>query len=356
MPKFCVIKNFSFSNYKSHRFTDYSEVNLKKILAADPIDTVSFVDFDGTDNFVDLISKIFTNHKTPKSGESTIESYTDSTAESTTESKAESKSLLEVINCVYTESTLLQAIYSESSEESERSDKFDILILVKRKLSDDDSYTFVNHLNESGIDIYRDKYLDVDHTDVVTFIRSKFVHKCVQISDDGDVIDTECINLSLDQYTGILKFDKTADIAEARYVHYQNLSTSISDEHTFESKDAEQKCLNDLFHEKLSSTGSDYVFAQREITKDIYLDCYCRPFVSQQAGKNEFFSKLFGEDIFGDVILLCEVHKNEEERIVSLDTKLLLKLCDILNKKKETSDVTIKQKNPHFFNIFRELC
>lgn len=304
MCKFALFKNFSF-NF-TNEFSEFS--NHSKFGHDSIAKDVAFVDFDNT---VDLITKIATEL------DDVLKKFPE-------------RPPLDVLNCLYTKDTLIQGFYVESGESV-----YEKIIFVKRKILNDDSYTYVN------FDPSDDKfeYLDMQLDDIVKIIKGKYVSNALVISSSGNIKNIECMDTYDDASdSGVLKISHDEIIREVKYLNVKNILKK------FGSNEPNEEELSKILSEKIDSTGSTYVCTQLEFSLGL-LNCYCEVVAMN---KNDVISGLMDMDVYGDVIITLENHLNDDSRLLDITPELFNKILD--NKQKNFT-----MKNKYFCNVYYEL-
>jgi hypothetical protein len=299
MTKFALLKNVSFN------FSE-TEVLSNELLESHLDGKVFFHDFTGT---ADLFEKMHSHL---------------------------GKCMVEILNCKYDETFLLQAFYSENST----TEVHENLIIVKRKINENDSYTFLEFdSNNPSTDIYT--YYDVLLNDLYDVLKGKYNHKGIIIRSDNSISDVVFYDkYNKDNHSGELKITKTdGSIDTYKYISIN----SIVSKHENDNLSPEE--FSKVLQEHIDSTESNYLYAQKDFGLGI-LNCYY-----QMIGivKNDTISKLIGDEIYGDVIVGLENNLNDDSRILNLDKILFEKITKL------TQITNFTPKNEYFCNIYKEL-
>jgi hypothetical protein len=299
MTKFALLKNVSFN------FSE-KDVLSKEFLESHLDGKVFFHDFTGTK---DLFEKMHTHL---------------------------GKCMVEILNCKYDETYLLQAFYPENSS----TEVHENLVIVKRKINEKDSYTFLEFDSSNPTtDVYI--YCDVLLDDLLDVLESKYNHKGIIVRSDNSVDNIAFYDkYNKDNHSGELKITKTDGTTNT----YKYISiNSIVSKHENDNLSPEE--FSKVLQEHIDSTESNYLYAQRDFGLGI-LNCYY-----QIIGiiKNDTISKLISDEIYGDVVVGLENNLNDDSRILNLDKELFEKIIKL------TQMTNFSPKNEYFCNIYKEL-
>lgn len=183
MGKLAVLKSVSFEGKKT--FSETTDDVLIKYLE----DKVEYYQFDETANLYSIIQEIFG-----------------------------ARSNIEIANCHYDKNTLIQAF----SIDDEQNKFHDNVVLVKRFVLDDDTYTFLEYdQNNPSSDRY--KYDDVNLNDIVNILRNKTIINTVNVNCDGVKTNDQIICLNDTEDVGKILIKSTN-----KEIIYLNLSNIIN--------------------------------------------------------------------------------------------------------------------------------
>lgn len=299
MTKFALLKNVSFN------FSE-TDVLSNEFLESCLDGKVFFHEFEGT---TDLFEKIHTHL---------------------------GKCMVEILNCKYNETHLLQAFYPENTP----GEVHENLVIVKRKINENDSYTFLEFdYSNPSTDIYT--YCDVLLIDIIDILNSKYNHKGVIVHSDNSINNIIFYDkYNKETYSGELKITKSNGSVDT----YKYISiNSIVSKH--ENDNLSPEDFSKVIQEHIDRTESNYLYAQRDFGLGI-LNCYY-----QMIGimKNDTISKLIGDEIYGDVVVGLENNLNDDSRILNLDKGLFDKIIKL------TQIENFAPKNQYFCNIYKEL-
>jgi hypothetical protein len=239
---------------------------------------------------------------------------------------------IEISNCYYDDQYLIQTFNADSDF-----DQFhEYIIVVKRKIFDNDTYTFTEY-NPQDPSSDKYTYISVTEDDIVNILRKRNVYSAVLISEDGDVKNEEIIVLKDSPDVG-----KILSKNQEKEIVYLNVSNIVN---------ANQKMtpeqLDDFLKEKINSYCADYFFIQVSLGFCI-LNCYYQSFANK---KNETLSRLLGHDVFGDAIIFIQSATNDDnDTILHINKDFFQKLISLAFGGKK-----VKPQNKYFFNIYREL-
>lgn len=291
MTKFALLKKVSFN---------VTNNNIGLYLS----DKVSFHEFNGTINLFQEIHKLLGNK------------------------------MIEILNCDYNETHLLQAFFLENTED----DVYENIIITKRKINENDKYIYTTETELIKNDEFT--HCDVTFEDIERIMLRKCNTHGIQIEDDGTLTNVifnveynhtnHCgtLNITIDDVSQSIKFLNYPSLI--KYHENDNLSS-------------EQ--LSSLVSNKIIETDSQYFYTQKEFGLGL-LNCYC-PIYGEN--KNEIMSCLLSEDICGNTFVGLENHLNDDSRILPLNINMLHKIIKFIKTKNH------KQKNSFFCNIFYEL-
>jgi hypothetical protein len=300
MGKLAVLKSVSFEIKRS--FDDLSDECIKKYLE----NKLDFINFNNTYEMFHTVKKTFSEYIDPD---------------------------IEVANCYYNKKYIIQSFSVDNENESIHNS----IVLVKRKINDNDTYTFSEFdPNKPESDVYN--YDDITIEDIEKIIRKKSIINCVDISSDGKVKNENIILLNQNNDVGkILLQNKKTEI------FYLNMSNIMN---KYNNSEHENR-IDEIIREKTNAYCTSHFFTQIDIGLGI-LNCY---YENSSENKNEVISKLIGHDIYGNAIVFLQSNfDNDTETFLDLDNDLFNRLFDII-----TNEKKLKRKNEYFFNIYREL-
>jgi hypothetical protein len=300
MGKLVILKSVSFEI--KNTFEDLSDEHIKKYLE----NKIEFVDFGNTAEMFKIVKKTF--------GE-------DIDAD------------IEVANCYYNKKTIIQSFSVENDNELLHNN----IILIKRSIHDNDTYTFSEfdpRKLESDVYNYEDMLID----DITKIIKKKSIINCVDIGYDGKIENENIILLNQNNDVGKILLQN-----KKREIFYLNISNIVN---KYSNSETENK-IDAIIKEKTSAYCTSHFFTQIDIGLGI-LNCY---YENSAENKNEVISKLIGHDIYGNAIVFLQSNfDNDTETFLDLDSDLFNRLFDII-----TNGIKIKRKNGYFFNIYREI-
>jgi hypothetical protein len=300
MGKLAILKSVSFEI--KNTFEDLSDERVKKYLD----DKIEFIDFNDTTELFKIVKKTF--------GEN-IDAD------------------IEVMNCYYDKKIIIQSFSVDNENESLHNN----IILVKRSINDNDTYTFSEFdPNKPESDVYNYENMLIE--DIIKIIKKKSIINCVDIECNGKIANENIILLNQNNDVGkILLHNKKKEI------FYLNMSNIMN---KYNSSEPENK-IDAIIREKTNAYCTSHFFTQIDIGLGI-LNCY---YENSAENKNEVISKLIGHDIYGNAIVFLQSNfDHDTETFLDLDSDLFNRLFDII-----TNEKKIKRKNGYFFNIYREL-
>lgn len=299
--KLAILSDFSFNfenNEKSlSKETIFEYLNNK----------VEFVEFNGTKNLMEYIHSILGNQ------------------------------ILEVLNCTYTKTELIQAFYVDNNSE----ETYKKIIMVKRLLSDSDTYTYVDFNPTENKDPY--VHIDMTNDDIYGIIRSKYIHRGVCVKANGEIREIEYIDKGCEN--GSIGKINVLGVGSKKYINVKNV---VNDMGNTEGDQQENK-LNVLIEDMLKlpeNEDTTHIYSQSDISVGL-LNCYYEMF---GINKNKFVSELLNIEVYGDVIIGLENSLNSDTRILSLTTSLFENLCKFIR----DADKNFKMKNQNICNIYYE--
>lgn len=300
--KFVLIENISFK-------LDNNFQNISKNEIQSRFDTgVTYYDFDGTLDLFKQMNKLMGNN------------------------------MLELINCSYDTTTVIQSAYIENDTSIHQK-----IIFFKRKLRVDDSYTFLE-FNPESPDLY--EYEDMTIDDLVNILYNKYVHTGIILYSNGNMENIEYIyddNENDTMYGTILYKKNSSVINSAKYLHLINIVQNLKDESSDDKLD--ELKYNSKIEEKMNELQCTHLYNQKDFKIGTF-NCYYPVFGEQP---NSIMSELLNEQVYGNVIITLETRLNNDERLLNLDTKLFQLIMNTIK------NPNFVPKNKHYFNIYYEL-
>jgi hypothetical protein len=300
MGKLAILKSVSFE--VKNNFEDLTNEIIQNYLK----DKLEFIDFDNTTNMFKIIKKTF--------GENVDAD-------------------IEVANCYYNNKSVIQSFSVDNDSELLHSN----IILVKRIISDNDTYTF-SEFDPSNPDSDNYKYEDITIEDITKIMRKKSVINAIDICCDGKLSNENIILLNQNNDVGKILLEN-----KKKEIFYLNVSNIMN---KYNNSENENK-IDEIIKEKTNAYCTTHFFTQIDIGLGI-LNCYCE---NSSETKNEIISKLINHDIYGNAIVFLQSNfDNDTDTFLDLDLDLFNRLFDII-----TNNKKIKRKNGYFFNIYKEL-
>lgn len=240
------------------------------------------------------------------------------------------KSSIDIENCKFDNEFLYQ--YFSINNDIEKLHKN--LILVKRKIREDDSYTFLEYdPNAPETDVF--EYCDVTKDDIVDIIRNKSLIPALIIKDNGEITQENLLFLNRNDDVGKIMLE--TNNKELFYLNIANIVNKYTDN---------EELINETIKEKSFAYSANYFYTQIS-NGPLIFNCF---YLSHSENKNENMSKLINYDIYGDAIIFLQNNSdNDTDTIINITKELFDKIYDVIVNKKK-----IKRKNIHFFNIYRE--
>lgn len=238
---------------------------------------------------------------------------------------------IDIGNCKFNEKFLYQ--YFSIDNENEQLHKN--LILVKRKIREEDSYTFLEYdPNIPETDVF--EYCDVTKDDIIDIIRSKSLIPGLIIKDNGEIIEQNLLFLNRNDDVGKIVLE-----TNNKEIFYLNIANIVNKHNNNDN------LVNEIMKEKANAYGTNYFYTQI-CNGPLIFNCF---YLSHSETKNEIVSNLINDDIYGDVIIFIQNNcDNDTDTIIDASKDLFNKIYDVIVNQKK-----IKRKNPHFFNIYKEL-
>lgn len=306
MPKIALLENVSFHVIPNN---DSSYDSYKKFVE----EKIKFIEINNTYD-------IFSNIKTYFCKDQKIDT-------------------LDIENCVYTKDHVIQGFYAENNDKS--IDYYNKIMLVKRKIIADDTYTYFDISDDEKLKNSPYEYLDVTIDDIINIMKSFHSTKGVLVFPSEYMKDIEfTTEYDEETHTGVLRY--MLDNKECS-IKYLNLLKLV---HMFEDngENVEGSDFHKKIEDKMSEYNASHIYTQCDVRLGI-LNCY-----SEFSGtmKNSYVSKIIQNDVYGTAIVGLENHLNNDNRILELSSYTLEKI------KKLFTDKYVS-KNKMFCNIFFEL-
>lgn len=300
IAQFALLKNVSF-----HFTQNISELTTE-IIQSYLQDKLEFVEFDGTNDFLMKMK------------------------ESLKDDMSETNKLVDVINIHYDSKYVIQAVFVDNNSQN-----FNNIILFKRLINKNDSYTWYEFNLDPTVEIYT--YKPITISEIATIIYQKNIMHGIIVHTDGSMKNIICSDLDKSEY-GILSVINDGTKNELPYVNMVNILQSLTD------KDLENDKFSHVLHAKIQHSNADYLYSQQNIQIGL-LNCY---YSLCDGEHNEVMTKIIGNDIKGDVIVCLENHLNEDKRMLPLNVQTFKNIVNYISKGKNTI------KNNLFTNIFYE--
>lgn len=246
--------------------------------------------------------------------------------------------MIEVQNCSYDEKYLIQAFFIEDNSCSVH----DNIIMVKRLINDDDSYTYLTATADKLEQNEMFTYLDVSYEDIEVVLRRKTELKCVIVKTNGDVNNVMC-SISHNNDTQIGTLSVKTESGNKKTFNYLDIPL-ICNKESESGKTSEQ--IDEIITKKTEELNVDFFYSQYHFSMGL-LNCYSPIFGKE---KNNVMSELLGMDFYGDILISLENNLNEDERLLDLDSAIFNKIKKIFNK------TNFENKNKLFCNIYYELA
>jgi hypothetical protein len=246
--------------------------------------------------------------------------------------------MLELINCLYDKTTIIQSAYIENDTSLHQK-----IIFFKRKLRIDDSYTFLE-FNPEIPDLY--EYEDITQDDLVNILYNKYVHTGIILYANGSIENIEyTYNESENDntYGNIVYKRQNNTTHSAKYLHLINIMQNLKDDNNGENVDENE--YHAKMEEKMNDLQCTHLYNQKDFGLGTF-NCYYPIFGEQP---NAIMSKLLNEQVYGNVVVTLETYLNNDERLLNLDVLLFESIM------KTISIPNFVPKNKHYFNIYHEL-
>ena len=244
------------------------------------------------------------------------------------------KGIYEIINCYYDESVLIQAIFLEDNV----SENYKKLILVKRKIHENDTYTFLEFDPTSNTEKYQYETMIMD--DVVNVVMDKNLNKGVYVHSNKQIDNVLYYDKTESNQLGTLVVLHDGNVREFKYLNLVNIMQEVSDKNLTDDE------FTETLKTRLDESGADYLYTQKDFGLGL-LNCYYQTFGFT---KNEIISKLIKEDISGDVIIGLENKLNDDSRLLGITKDTFKKIIEL------TQNTNFKVKNGIFCNVYYELA
>lgn len=248
------------------------------------------------------------------------------------------KGVLEVMNCDYDKNYLTQGLYFENDI-----DMYKKLALVKRKIKQNDSYTFLD-FDPKNPDDEKYEYISINIEDIVELFRNKYVHAGIIVTYDGIFKQIEYIDLDdSDKQKGKIIYKLNDSDIEINYLNFVNVIQELHEKQTSISN------IDKYLHEKIEELNIDHMYSKKDFAIGVF-SCYIQ---TKSLYQNEIISKLFKDCIFGNVIIGLETKHHNDVRSLKLTPELFKQILNFINV--NDGNKKYKPKNIDFFNIFNEL-
>lgn len=244
------------------------------------------------------------------------------------------KSNIDITNCKFDGEYLYQSFSVDKDNEKLHEN----LVITKRKIKHDDTYTFLGfNPNIPETDIY--EFVDLTIDDIVNIIKKKSLLPALIIKDNGDIVKENLLYLNRNDDVGKILLE-----SNNKEILYLNIANIINGQKNLEN----ENLIESIIKEKTAAYGTNYCFTQISIGLSLF-NCFYHSFAEK---KNEIMSNLLQHDIYGDSIIFLQNNSdNDTDTVIDLNKELFEKIFDIVVNNKK-----LKRQNPHFFNIYRELC
>jgi hypothetical protein len=255
----------------------FSDVTFDNI--ANTIDTVEFT-FDGTRDLLSQLNNIL---------------------------NAQQGDTMEISNVSYDDKYLIQT-YSLTENPCNE-------IIVKRKLKQNDCYTFTHNILEGIEEDF--EYVDFKRDDVIAAIRSKFVHKSLFVAPTNIINEVELlmtkINDDNDEIGNLfVKNISTGQISSHKFLFLQHLIVTLSEKY--------EEGLIDEEYAKILNANPDieYIYTQHTLGLCImstYSACIGNTL-------NAMMSTLIKEQLYGNCFVCISDNNNHSSIPLDLTTEL----------------------------------
>jgi hypothetical protein len=249
--------------------------------------------------------------------------------------------MLEIINSSYDSQTVTQAVYIENDSHMHQK-----MIILKRNLRQDDSYTFLE-FQPNLPELY--EYVNVTYDDLVEMVYQKYVHCGIIVNSNGSVHNIDYIykdDINDPNYGNIIYKKCTEDsLHEIKYLHLINIMQQLKDGYSNENEEMDSDKFNKLLEDKMNELNCTHLYSQRDFSMGTF-NCYCPVFGEN---KNEIVSKILGDTVGGNVIITLETKLNNDERLLNLSDTLFQSILQTIQ------NSNYVPKNKHYFNIYHEL-
>lgn len=298
MTKFALLKQFSFG------LTDESE-NQNQLN-----NKITFDEFDSTLNLFNKMHEIFGNN------------------------------MIEVQNCSYDDKYLIQAFFIEDNECLVHNN----IILVKRQINQNDSYTYIGFLeNDKRTDNFI--YVDIEISDIEKILKRKSELSYVIVKTNGEIENVKCKVEQSDQRDQIGKITIIKHNNQKKTFKFLNIPSLCNSEANNKSENVGNMITEKI--EKMTMDNKlDFYYSQHSFCMGL-LNCYSPIFGTEPNNK---ISKLFGNNFYGDILIGLENNLNDEERLLDIDDILFSKIEKIFSNQK------FNRKNELFCNLYYELA
>jgi hypothetical protein len=239
--------------------------------------------------------------------------------------------LIEIANCYYDDKILIQAFYTDNVNSQ---------ILVKRKINENDSYTFMDYKHNIE-DPYH--FLDITFDDIINLIVRQ--HSYIGVLSRSN-LEEETVELLINKTSDIIG---TMEIKNGEKIKYLDMAHWIKENNYDNENNENSEEISEKIEEELNkfiyNNGILYLYSKH--TSEIGSFNCINPITSNE--KNHKLSNILNHDIFGDCYIWLEENSSEsqENMILRLDV-------DLFNKIAHNKCNMNKRKNKLFYNIYYE--
>jgi hypothetical protein len=264
--------------------------------------------------------------------------------------------LFDVEHCYYDKNILIEAIYIDNTA----SDTFDKLVVVKRKIHENDTYTFCE-FDPKIPEVDKYEYESVELSDIVKIIRNKYIVNGVMVRANGEMQNITYLSKTEEDGQYVEKMVvKVGDTEKTiRYLNIVNIMRELCEKEQLEQqqqlekdqleqqqltiKNEEHIDIDKILADKLNESEASHLHMKRDAGLGIF-NCYCQ---ANGTVKNDMISNYIKEDIYGDVILGFENKMDNDERLLNLTVDLFKKIYALTNE--------FRVRNKNYCNVYYEL-